>query len=165
MDWIAISVDGRCWRGAAAAVDLAIPLDFQGAQPRFFAGVPASSVPLEAGSFNGEVRRGASCNCVIHTFAPHCHGTHTECVGHLTDDGHSLADHAPEPVRLALLVTMPPDTREISHAVLATAAERWKACPGRRSSSALCRMTRRSVTVTIKGRHQRPGSCPKASAG
>ena len=90
MDWIEISVDGRCWRGAAAAMDLAIPLDFHGAQPRFFADAAASSAPLEAGSFNGEVRRGASCNCSIHTFAPHCHGTHTECVGHLTDDGHSL---------------------------------------------------------------------------
>jgi hypothetical protein len=129
MDWIEISVDGRCWRGAASGVDLAIPLDFQGAQPRFFAGAPASSVPLEVGSFEGDVRRGASCNCSIHTFAPHCHGTHTECVGHLTADGHSLADHAPEPVRLALLVTLPPDTREITHAALATAAERWDGLP------------------------------------
>ena len=97
MDWIEISVDGRCWRGAGAAIDLAIPLDFHGVQPRFFADAAASSAPLEAGSFNGEVRRGASCNCSIHTFAPHCHGTHTECVGHLTEDGHSLADHGPEP--------------------------------------------------------------------
>jgi arylformamidase len=129
MDWIEISVDGRCWRGAAAAIDLAIPLDFHGVQPRFFADAAASSAPLEAGSFNGEVRRGASCNCSIHTFAPHCHGTHTECVGHLTDDGHSLANHPPEPVRLALVVTMPPDTREISHAALATAAERWEGLP------------------------------------
>jgi kynurenine formamidase len=129
MDWIEISVDRRCWRGAAASVDLAIPLDFNGEQPRFFAGAPAESAPLEAGTFNGEVRRGASCNCSIHTFAPHCHGTHTECVGHLTDDGHSLADHAPEPVRLALLVTLPPDTREISRTVLATAAERWDGLP------------------------------------
>ena len=129
MDWIEVSVDGRRWRGAAASVDLAIPLDFQGAQPRFFAGVPASSTPLEAGSFTGEVRRGASCNCSIHTFAPHCHGTHTECVGHLTDDGHSLADHVPEPVRLALLLTLPPDTREITSTSLASAAERWEGLP------------------------------------
>ena len=129
MDWIEISVDGRRWRGASAGVDLAIQLDFHGAQPRFFAGAPASSAPLEAGSFNGEVRRGASCNCSIHTFAPHCHGTHTECVGHLTEDGHSLADHPPEPVRLALLLTVPPDTREISSAVLTIAAERWEGLP------------------------------------
>ncbi len=129
MDWIEISVDGRLWRGTAAGVDLAIPLDFHGAQPRFFAAAPASAVPLEAGSFSGEVRRGASCNCSVHTLAPHCHGTHTECVGHLTDDGHTLADHAPEPLRLALLLTLPPDTREISSASLSSAAERWEGLP------------------------------------
>jgi hypothetical protein len=129
MDWMEISAEGRCWRGSAAGVDLAIPLDFGGAQPRFFAAAPAASARLEVGSFNGDVRRGASCNCSVHTFAPHCHGTHTECVGHLTDDGHSLADHGAEPVRLALLVTLPPDTREISQTALASAAERWEGLP------------------------------------
>ncbi len=129
MDWLEISVDGRCWRGEAAAVDLAIPLDFRGVQPRFFAAEPATAQPLQAGDFSGEVRRGASCNCSVHTLAPHCHGTHTECVGHLTDDGHTLADHPAEPVRLALLLTLPPDTPEISHAALAAAAERWEGLP------------------------------------
>lgn len=129
MDWTEISVDGRCWRSAGAGVDLAIPLDFSGRQPRFFAGSPASSAPLEVGGFNGQVARGASCNCSVHTLAPHCHGTHTECVGHLTDDGHSLVDHTPEPIRLALLLTLPPDTRDISHAALAAAAERWEGLP------------------------------------
>ena len=126
MDWMEISAEGRCWRGSAAGVDLAIPLDFRGAQPRFFAATPAASVWLEVGGFNGDVGRGASCNCSVHTFAPHCHGTHTECVGHLTDDGHSMADHPAEPVRLALLVTLPPDTREVSQTALASAAERWE---------------------------------------
>ena len=129
MDWVEISVEGRVWRSTAAGVDLAIPLDFHGAQPRFFASTPASAVPLEAGSFTGEVRRGASCNCSVHTLAPHCHGTHTECVGHLTDDGHTLADHASESLRLALLLTLSPDTREISPTSLSSAAERWEGLP------------------------------------
>jgi kynurenine formamidase len=129
MDWIEISVDGRRWRSTTAGVDLAIPLDFRGAQPRFFAAGPAAAAPLEVGGFNGDVRNGASCNCSVHTLAPHCHGTHTECVGHLTDDGHSLADHGAEPVRLALLLTLPPDTRDISQTVLASAAERWEGLP------------------------------------
>jgi arylformamidase len=129
MEWLEISVDGRCWRGAAAAIDLSIPLDFRGAQPRFFAAEPATARPLQVGGFSGDVRRGASCNCSVHTLAPHCHGTHTECVGHLTDDGHTLADHPAEPVRLALLLTMPPDTREISSAALASAGQRWEGLP------------------------------------
>lgn len=129
MDWLELSVDGRRWRGAAVAVDLAVPLDFGGAQPRFFADAPATARPLQAGTFTGEVRTGASCNCSVHSLAPHCHGTHTECVGHLTDDGHTLADHEPEPVRLALLVTLPADTRVISRTAVAAAAERWEGLP------------------------------------
>jgi arylformamidase len=156
MDWIEISVDGRCWRGSSPGVDLAIPLDFLGAQPRFFAGTGASAVPLETGSFTGSVRRGASCNCSVHTFAPHCHGTHTECVGHLTDDGHTLADHAPEPLRLALLVTIPPDTPEISRAALTTAGERWEGLPW----SALIVRTMPNDTEKRTRQYEDPGAAP-----
>jgi arylformamidase len=129
VDWIEISVDGRRWRGTSGAVSLAIPLDFDGPQPRFFIDTPASAVPLAAGSFTGEVRSGASCNCSVHTLAPHCHGTHTECIGHITEDRHTLAELEPEPVRLALLVTLPADTHAITRAVLMTAAERWEGLP------------------------------------
>jgi arylformamidase len=129
VDWIEISVGGRRWRGASGAVSLAIPLDFDGPQPRFFMDAPASAVPLVAGSFTGEVRSGASCNCRVHTLAPHCHGTHTECVGHITEDRRTLADLDPEPARLALLVTLPTDTPAITRAALMTAAERWEGLP------------------------------------
>src|SRR5881398_3719328 len=44
----------------------------------------ASSRPFEAPGFLGSVERGASCNCETLTLIPHCNGTHTECVGHLT---------------------------------------------------------------------------------
>lgn len=129
MDWLEISVGGRRWRAGAVAVDLAIPLDFAGAQPRFFAEAPATAQPLETGNFTGAVRTGASCNCSVYSLAPHCHGTHTECVGHITEDGHTLADHAPDPMRLALLLTLPVGRPEIDSAALATAAERWEGLP------------------------------------
>ena len=68
----------------AAAVDLAIPLDFHGPQPRHFGAPAASAQGLEVGGFTGSVAHGASCNCEVVTFIPHCNGTHTECAGHLT---------------------------------------------------------------------------------
>ncbi len=68
----------------AAGVDLAIPLDFHGPQPRHFAAPAASAKPLEVEAFTGSVEGGASCNCEVVTLIPHCNGTHTECVGHLT---------------------------------------------------------------------------------
>jgi kynurenine formamidase len=65
-------------------VILAVALDFAGPQPRHFGAPRASSQPFETAGFKGSVERGASCNCELITLIPHCNGTHTECVGHLT---------------------------------------------------------------------------------
>jgi len=65
-------------------VMLALALDFAGPQPRHFGAPRARSQPFEAAGFEGSVERGASCNCELITLIPHCNGTHTECVGHLT---------------------------------------------------------------------------------
>ena len=102
------SRDRRWVADLGRPADLAIPLDFTGAQPRFFASAPASAEPLRAGSFTGSVTQGASCNCATYTLAPHCHGTHTECVGHVTAEPSNLADLAPAAPCLALLVTVTP---------------------------------------------------------
>lgn len=67
-----------------AATALALELDFDGPQPRHFGAPAATSAPLTVGAFNGEVARGASCNCRSITLVPHCNGTHTESVAHLT---------------------------------------------------------------------------------
>lgn len=68
----------------ARPVSLAIDLAFDAAQPRHFGAPAASSRPFAVPGFPGEVAAGASCNCRIVTLIPHCNGTHTECVGHLT---------------------------------------------------------------------------------
>lgn len=64
--------------------DLAIPLRFGGAQPSAFGAPPATGAPLRVGDFVGEVASGGSCNCSGYRLVPHCNGTHTECVGHVT---------------------------------------------------------------------------------
>src|SRR6202035_502661 len=61
-----------------------VALDLGGPQPRHFGAPRASSLPSETAGFKGSVERGASCNCELITLIPHCNGTHTECVGHLT---------------------------------------------------------------------------------
>jgi kynurenine formamidase len=87
---------------------IAIPLDFAGPQPSCFGAPRAGSRPLEAGGFVGDTRAGGSCNCEVLTFAPHCNGTHTECVGHVTEERIAVADRVPGGVALALLVTVAP---------------------------------------------------------
>ena len=68
----------------ARPVSLALTLDFDGPQPRHFGAPRAIARPFEAPGFSGAVASGASCNCEVITLVPHCQGTHTEGVGHLT---------------------------------------------------------------------------------
>lgn len=90
----------------SSATPLARNLDFAGVQPTFFGAPRAASEPLVVGDFTGDITRGASCNCRSVTLVPHCHGTHTESVAHLTDAArpvHELVPLAPLP---ALLLTV-----------------------------------------------------------
>jgi hypothetical protein len=88
------------------AIDLSIALDFDGPQPNHFGAAPARARPLAAGGFIGDTRRGGSCNCDVLELTPHCNGTHTECVGHVTGERLSVAERAREPLLDALLLSV-----------------------------------------------------------
>jgi kynurenine formamidase len=101
-----------------AATSLAMELDFDGAQPQHFGAPAARSTPFSTGSFEGDVTRGASCNCSSITLIPHCNGTHTESVGHLTAGFRPLHEFVPMAPIPALLLSVDPvsasDTTEDS---------------------------------------------------
>jgi arylformamidase len=142
---IELTTEGRSWRAdAGTRFDLAIELKFGGPQPLFFAGNAAYAEPLRADGFVGSVQAGASCNCGVYTIAPHCHGTHSECVGHVTNDSSGLSALTPAPLCLALLISVDPvplgnaaaAPAEAADAVLngkalAEAARRWAGKPWR----------------------------------
>lgn len=120
MNSLEFTVGEQRWRAdLTRGADLSVPLDFNGPQPGFFTDRRATSSPLESGGFTGRVATGASCNCATLTLAPHCHGTHTECVGHVTRDDAHLGTRTPVPPALALLVTVHPASRTdaTTHAV------------------------------------------------
>jgi len=89
-------------------ISLAIPLDFAGPQPSCFGAPRAASSPLRSGGFTGDTRQGGSCNCEVLTLAPHCNGTHTECVGHVTDERVAVSERVAGGVQLAQVVTVQP---------------------------------------------------------
>ena len=92
----------------ARPVSIAIPLDFSGPQPACFGAPRAESRPFRSGDFVGDTRAGGSCNCELLTLAPHCNGTHTECVGHVTDARIAVSEQLPGGVELARLVSVTP---------------------------------------------------------
>ena len=105
-----ILVQGRELRiDLACGTDLAIRLDLHGAQPRHFAAPAARGQPLKVGGFSGAVADGASCNCEVVTFIPHCNGTHTECAGHLTEARLDALGVVPAGLVPALLLSVTPE--------------------------------------------------------
>lgn len=108
-----VSLHGRAWRADSTCVhDISIALVFDAPQPNFFGAPFASSRPLTAGSFIGDVRAGGSCNCATYTLTPHCNGTHTECYGHITSDRIGIRDIAVPAYAIARLVTLTPTPME-----------------------------------------------------
>jgi len=66
--------------------DISIPLIFNGEQPNSYGVYRATSKPYTDGQFIGDTRLGGPCNFEIYNFIPHCNGTHTECIGHITKE-------------------------------------------------------------------------------
>jgi len=66
--------------------DISIPINFNGAQPNTYGVDGATSKPYQDGQFIGDTRKGGPCNFETYSFTPHCNGTHTECIGHITDE-------------------------------------------------------------------------------
>jgi kynurenine formamidase len=91
--------------------DLALELDFSGAQPRHFGAPRASSRAYETPgfAFRGSVEQGSSCNCEVITLIPHCNGTHTECAGHLTRERLDAWRIAPAGLIPAVLLSVGPE--------------------------------------------------------
>lgn len=81
-----VEIEGQLYTVAYPGSSIAIGLDFRGPQPNTY-GVPAATASsYEQDGWVGDVRRGGSCNFETYVITPHCNGTHTECVGHLTAD-------------------------------------------------------------------------------
>jgi len=118
----------------AQAVELARPLGFDGASARHFAAPAAEARPFSIGDFSGDVATGASCNCRTITLTPHCNGTHTECVAHLTVEALDAWRVVPRAPVAAIVVSVVPDRigedRVITRAALAAAWQCADVPPG-----------------------------------
>jgi arylformamidase len=90
-------------------IDISIPLNFNGPQPNAYGVTPAESKACEFGDLVGDTRRGGSCNFEQVTLIPHCNGTHTECVGHITHERISVRDCLKDVFIPAMLISVDPE--------------------------------------------------------
>ena len=107
MTELSLTVGGRRYSADLSdPLSIAVPVDFDGVQPNHFGARRAHARPLEAGGFVGDVRAGGTVNCEVVELTPHCNGTHTECVGHVTSDRISVHDVLRGGLHLARLVSV-----------------------------------------------------------
>lgn len=90
------------------AQDIAIAVRFDDVQLSVFGVGPARHQVVRAGDYVGSVAQGGSCNCETYTITPHCNGTHTECVGHITGERLAVTDMLRDSLLPATLVTVRP---------------------------------------------------------
>jgi arylformamidase len=88
-------------------IDLSIPVT-EGPQVNAYWAAPADFEPFRMGDWVGEVRQGGSVNYRNIRFSPHGNGTHTECVGHLSPEIHSINAHFKQFHCAAQLITVRP---------------------------------------------------------
>lgn len=70
-------------------IDLSLPLS-ETQQVKCFYAPDFKTEPLIAGDFVGSVKAGAPVNFFNVHLNPHGNGTHTECMGHISDQGYSI---------------------------------------------------------------------------
>lgn len=94
----------------AAPLDISIPLsDSQDNPIAWYLDKPEIQ-PVRMGDWVGKVSEGqSSTNFNTIVFNPHAHGTHTECLGHITHDFYSINQQLKTFVFLAQLVTVHPE--------------------------------------------------------
>ena len=74
-------------------LDISIPLSNTSENPRaWYVDLPKIEPVMENG-FIGSVKAGGSVNFRNISFNPHGHGTHTECLGHITSEIYSINKH------------------------------------------------------------------------
>ncbi|WP_027125887.1 cyclase family protein [Gelidibacter mesophilus] len=65
--------------------------------------------PVKNDDWIGSVKAGAAVNFNNIYFNPHAHGTHTECIGHITEEGHSINKNLKQFFFTAELISVAPE--------------------------------------------------------
>jgi len=98
----------------SSGTDISIPLIFNknesngNLQPNNYSVPFAKSIPYEDGQFVGDINQGGNCNFDVITLIPHCNGTHTECLGHITKEKYTINELLYDHHTYSILITVNP---------------------------------------------------------
>jgi kynurenine formamidase len=91
-------------------IDISIPLTNTDENPIAWYLEKPEIEPVKLDNWTGKVSEGGSTNFNNIFFNPHAHGTHTECLGHITRDFYSINDCLKQFFFIAELISVEPET-------------------------------------------------------
>ena len=92
--------------------DISMPFSAQPNAARAWYIDPVKIEPVRLGDWVGSVKAGGSVTFNNIFFNPHAHGTHTECVGHISKEDFSINNNLKQFFCLATLLTVTPQKRD-----------------------------------------------------
>ncbi len=92
----------------SSGVSLARPITFEGSESNPWHADAATKDSVTFEGFVGSTKAGGSCNVDRLTVIPHCHGTHTETIGHLVDRDYFISKLSLPSLMPAIVVTALP---------------------------------------------------------
>lgn len=101
-------LDANSFIETSKPLDIAIPMVASKDNVSAWYVDPPVIEPVRANGFLGSVKEGGSVNFRNIFFNPHGHGTHTECLGHITEEVYSVNDTLKQFFCKAQLVTIAP---------------------------------------------------------
>lgn len=94
-------------------IDLSITLKDGLQNPRAWYVAPPRFEPVRENGWVGVVKEGGAVNFRTIHFNPHGHGTHTECLGHITPTVYSINNTMKTFFMESLLITIAPEKKEV----------------------------------------------------
>ncbi|MFC5048156.1 cyclase family protein [Aquimarina hainanensis] len=112
MDRIILQHQNEYTIDLSAPIDISIPIRASTTNVNAWYIPPPVITPVTEGNWIGKVSEGASTNFNNIIFNPHGHGTHTECVGHITEEFHSINRSLQRFFFIAQLISVTPEEKE-----------------------------------------------------
>ena len=115
------SIEGNSYTALLSkSIDLSQGFGLGGDNALAFHIPPAEIAPIRVGDFVGSVAAGSGANCEVIQFCAHGNGTHTECIGHITRERHSVNKLIGSGLKAACLVSVTPEKRGDDWLITAT---------------------------------------------
>lgn len=108
---------GKIKADLSKSIDISLPLEAGEGKVSAWYVSPVRIEPVRNGNWVGSVKEGGSVNFRDIYFNPHGHGTHTECVGHITAEWYSVYDSLKTFFFLAKLITVTPEEINGDHVI------------------------------------------------